>query len=144
MSRPHTGRWLEELTPGLVIEHAIRRTITEADNVLFTSITMNPAWIHLDFDYAQRETSYGKPLVNSMLTVAMVVMAAASTFISRSITKPIQGLVAVLRDISEGQGDLTVRIPVTGKDELGELASCFNTFLVKLQKIIAELNLRID
>ena len=73
MSRPHTGRWLEELTPGLVIEHAIRRTITEADNVLFTSITMNPAWIHLDFDYAQRETSYGKPLVNSMLTVAMVV-----------------------------------------------------------------------
>ena len=73
MSRPHTGRWLEELTPGLVIQHAIRRTITEADNVLFTSITMNPAWIHLDFDYAQRETSYGKPLVNSMLTVAMVV-----------------------------------------------------------------------
>ena len=73
MSRPHTGRWLEELTPGLVVQHTIRRTITEADNVLFTSITMNPAWIHLDFDYAQRETSYGKPLVNSMLTVAMVV-----------------------------------------------------------------------
>ena len=73
MSRPHTGRWLEELTPGLVIQHAIRRTITEADNVLFTSITMNPAWIHLDFDYAERETVFKKPLVNSMLTVAMVV-----------------------------------------------------------------------
>ena len=71
--RPHTGRWLEELTPGTVIHHAIRRTITEADNVLFTSITMNPAWLHLDFDYAEKETSFGKPLVNSMLTVAMVV-----------------------------------------------------------------------
>lgn len=73
MERPHTGKWFEELTPGLVIHHAIRRTITEADNVLFTSITMNPAWLHLDFDYAEKETSFGKPLVNSMLTVAMVI-----------------------------------------------------------------------
>ncbi len=73
MTRPHSGRWFEELTPGLVIHHAIRRTITEADNVLFTSMTMNPAWLHLDFHYAANETEFGKPLVNSMLTVAMVV-----------------------------------------------------------------------
>lgn len=72
-SRPHTGRWFEELTPGLIIHHAIRRTITESDNVMFTSMTMNPAWLHLDFDYAERETEFGRPLVNSMLTVAMVV-----------------------------------------------------------------------
>ncbi len=71
--RPVTGKWLEELTPGLVIHHAIRRTITESDNVMFTSMTMNPAWLHLDFDYAENETEFGKPLVNSMLTVAMVV-----------------------------------------------------------------------
>lgn len=67
------GKWFDELTPGLVVQHAIRRTITEADNVLFTSITMNPARVHLDFEYAQNETEFGKPLVNSMLTVAMVV-----------------------------------------------------------------------
>ncbi len=72
-ARPHTGRWFEELTPGLVIQHAIRRTITESDNVMFTSMTMNPAWLHLDFDYAANETEFGRPLVNSMLTVAMVV-----------------------------------------------------------------------
>jgi acyl dehydratase len=73
VTRPHSGKWFEELEPGLVIQHAIRRTITEADNVLFTSITMNPAWVHLDFDYAENETEFGKPLVNSMLTVALVV-----------------------------------------------------------------------
>ncbi len=73
MTRPHTGRWLEELTPGTVIQHAIRRTITESDNVMFTSMTMNPAWLHLDFDYAERETEFKRPLVNSMLTIAMVV-----------------------------------------------------------------------
>ncbi len=71
--RPHTGRWLEELEPGMVISHAIRRSITESDNVMFTSMTMNPAWLHLDFDYAENETEFGRPLVNSMLTLAMVI-----------------------------------------------------------------------
>ena len=73
MERPYTGKWFEELTPGLVIHHAIRRSITESDNVMFTSMTMNPAWLHLDFDYAKNETEFGRPLVNSMLTVAMVI-----------------------------------------------------------------------
>lgn len=73
MERAYSGRWLEELQPGMVIQHALRRTITEADNVLFTSVTMNPAWLHLDFDYAENETEFGQPLVNSMLTLAMVI-----------------------------------------------------------------------
>jgi acyl dehydratase len=71
--RPHGGLWFEELEPGMVIQHAIRRTLTESDNVMFTSMTMNPAWIHLDFDYAENETEFGRPLVNSMLTVAVVI-----------------------------------------------------------------------
>ena len=78
MTRPHTGRWFEELTPGTVIEHAIRRTITESDNVMFTSMTMNPAWLHLDFDYAANETEFGQPLVNSMLTIAMVIFVCGN------------------------------------------------------------------
>ena len=64
MDRPYTGKWFEELTPGLVIPHAIRRTITESDNVMFMLMTMNPAWLHLDFDYAENETEFGKPIVN--------------------------------------------------------------------------------
>ena len=71
--RPRSGKWFEELVPGQVIHHVLRRTITESDNVLFTSITMNPAWLHLDFDYAENETEFGRPLVNSMFTLALVV-----------------------------------------------------------------------
>ena len=71
--RPHRGMWLDELQPGVVVQHAIRRTLTESDNVMFTSMTMNPAWLHLDFDYAANETEFGKPLVNSMLTLATVI-----------------------------------------------------------------------
>ncbi len=73
LTRPHTGRWFEELTPGLVISHAIRRTLTESDNIAFTTMTMNPAWLHLDFDYAENETEFGRPLVNSLLTLGVVV-----------------------------------------------------------------------
>lgn len=71
--RPVTGRWLEELTVGTVIHHALRRTITESDNVGFTTMTMNPAWLHLDADYAEKHTEFGRPLVNSLLTLGIVV-----------------------------------------------------------------------
>lgn len=70
--RPVTGRWFEDLTPGLTVQHAIRRTITESDNVFFSAVTMNPAALHLDFDYA-KETEFGQPLVNSMFTLALVI-----------------------------------------------------------------------
>jgi acyl dehydratase len=73
MARPHRGRWFDELEPGTVIQHAIRRTITESDNVLASTLTMNPDWLHLDFEYAATETEFGRPLVNSMLTLALVV-----------------------------------------------------------------------
>ena len=67
------GRWFEDLEVGTVIPHALTRTVTEADNVTFTTMTMNPAPLHLDFDYAAHHTEFGRPLVNSMFTVALLV-----------------------------------------------------------------------
>ncbi|WP_433502830.1 MaoC family dehydratase [Pseudonocardia halophobica] len=72
MTRPVLGRWFEELEPGTIVQHAFRRTVTETDNVVFTTMTMNPAPMHLDADYAA-STEFGKPLVNSMFTIALVV-----------------------------------------------------------------------
>ena len=66
------GRWFEELTPGLVIDHALTRTVTEADNTLFTVMTMNPAQIHLD-EAASAETEFGTRLVNSLFTLGLVI-----------------------------------------------------------------------
>jgi acyl dehydratase len=66
------GRYFEDCPVGLTVEHATRRTVTETDNVLFTTMTMNPAPLHLDHDYASR-TEFGRPLVNSMFTLALVV-----------------------------------------------------------------------
>jgi acyl dehydratase len=71
-SRPVSGRWFEELPVGFTVDHVTRRTVTETDNVLFTTMTMNPAPMHLDADYASR-SEFGRPLVNSMFTLALVV-----------------------------------------------------------------------
>jgi acyl dehydratase len=66
------GLYFEEFTVGQTINHPIRRTITETDNVLFTTMTHNPAALHLDAEY-MKTTEYGKPLINSCLTLGLIV-----------------------------------------------------------------------
>jgi acyl dehydratase len=66
------GLWLEEFAVGQVFEHEIRRTVTEADNVWFSSATYNPAAIHIDAEYC-KGTEFGKPLVNSIFTLGLVI-----------------------------------------------------------------------
>ena len=67
-----SGKWFEELTPGLVVQHAITRTVTESDNVLFTCLTMNPQPLHLDHEFAAA-SEFGQPLVNSLFTLGLLV-----------------------------------------------------------------------
>ncbi len=66
------GLYFEEFVVGQTFDHPIRRTITEADNVLFTTMTHNPAALHLDADY-MKSTEYGQPIVNSCLTLGFMV-----------------------------------------------------------------------
>jgi acyl dehydratase len=66
------GLYYEEFEVGRVFEHAVRRTVTETDNLLFCALTHNPAAIHLDHEHA-RGTPYGRPLVNSVFTLGFMV-----------------------------------------------------------------------
>ncbi len=66
------GLWFEELQVGQIFRHAIRRTVTEADNVLFSAMTHNPAQLHLDEEY-MRNTEYGQRIVNSVFTLGLMV-----------------------------------------------------------------------
>ncbi|HEX8555254.1 MAG TPA: MaoC family dehydratase [Sphingomonas sp.] len=66
------GLWFEEFSVGQRFVHPVRRTVTETDNVLFSSMTMNPAAIHLDHDYCAG-TEFGRPLVNSIFTLGLVI-----------------------------------------------------------------------
>jgi len=67
-----SGHYFEEFTVGQKFRHGITRTITEADNVWFSALTHNPAPLHLDAEY-MKGTEYGKPLVNSCLTLGFMV-----------------------------------------------------------------------
>lgn len=66
------GIWFDDMQVGQVIQHPIRRTITESDNVFFTCMTHNPAQLHLDEEY-MKGTDYGTRIVNSCLTLSLMV-----------------------------------------------------------------------
>jgi acyl dehydratase len=65
------GLYFEEFEPGRVYKHPFTRTVTEMDNVLFTSLTMNPQPLHLDEEFA-KTTIHGRRVVNSLFTLALI------------------------------------------------------------------------
>lgn len=66
------GVWFDDLQVGQRFDHAIRRTVTETDNVLFTTLSHNPAQLHLDAEY-MKGSEYGQVLVNSCFTLSLMV-----------------------------------------------------------------------
>ncbi len=67
------GLWFEEFEVGAVYEHRPGRTVTEADNVLFTTLTMNTQALHLDAAASEKQPPFNQRLVNSMFTLSTVV-----------------------------------------------------------------------
>lgn len=67
------GQYYDELSIGQTFRHEIRRTITEADNVWFSALTHNPAYLHLDEEYCRTQTEFGQRIVNSAFLLALMV-----------------------------------------------------------------------
>ena len=66
------GLYLEEFRVGQVIQHPLRKSVTESDNMLFSTMTLNPQPLHIDFDFAAK-SEWGKPLVNSLFTLGLMI-----------------------------------------------------------------------
>jgi len=78
---------------------------------------------------------------NILVTLlAGLIVGIAVLLAARSIVKPINAAVAGLKDIAQGEGDLTMRLAVNSRDEVGELANWFNVFIEKLQGIIGDIS----
>ncbi len=81
--------------------------------------------------------------LDSISLVALVIGALVAVIlglvVSRSVTLPIQNAAAMLKDISEGEGDLTKRLVTPNNDEIGEMAKYFNNFVEKLQGIVGQM-----
>lgn len=73
------GLWFEEFTEGVVYRHQPGRTVTEADNTMFTTMTMNTQPLHIDAAWAATQDGFrGERLVNSMFTLSTVVGLSVS------------------------------------------------------------------
>ncbi|WP_327753850.1 MaoC family dehydratase (plasmid) [Sphingobium sp. SJ10-10] len=66
------GVWFDELEVGQIFHHPIRRTLTETDNLLMSTLTHNPAQLHIDAEY-MKNTPFGRPLMNSAFTLGLMV-----------------------------------------------------------------------
>jgi len=66
------GRYFDEWQVGDRIEHSVRRTVTETDNVLISTLTHNPQPLHLDHE-AAAQSEFGRPLVNSIFTFGLMI-----------------------------------------------------------------------
>ena len=82
--REDIGRYYEDFDIGAIYEHRPGRTINEADNSWFTLLTMNTHPLHFDTEYASH-SEFGKPLVNSCLTLSMVAGMSVSDTSQKAI-----------------------------------------------------------
>ena len=80
------GLYFDEFEEGQTFEHAIRRTVTEADNILFSTMTHNPQPLHIDRHFAETQSEFGQPLVNSLFTLGLMIgITVADTTLGTTI-----------------------------------------------------------
>ena len=72
------GLYFEELDVGRKVEHELRRTVTEMDNMLFSNMTLNPQPLHIDRHFCETETEWGQPLMNSLFTLGLMIGISVS------------------------------------------------------------------
>lgn len=136
------GRYFEEFEVGHIYEHRPGRTITDADNVSFTLLTMNTHPLHFDYEYAAK-TEFGRPLVCSPLTVAILVGMSVSDvsqkavanlgWTSISMTHPLfcgdtlygESEVLSKRESSSRPQQGIVTVKTTGRNQHGDIVCTF-------------------
>ncbi|MGG7103574.1 MaoC family dehydratase [Rhodococcus sp. 24CO] len=135
------GLWFEEFELGAIYEHRPGRTVTEADNVLFTTLTMNTQALHLDAAYSEN-TQFGVRLVNSMFTLSTIVglsvaqltqgtIVANLGFSDISFPKPLfhgdtlyaETLIADKRESKSRPGEGIVTLVHTGRNQHGDVVA---------------------
>lgn len=122
------GPQIEKMTNALV---QLDDQITSMRNESLVTFTKT-----IDDANASSETSVKIGIIIALVTI--VIISFTSISVVRLITTSLASVIDSLKDISEGEGDLTKRLPVTSKDEFGQLCDLFNLFLMKLQKIIGQ------
>lgn len=67
------GKYYDQLEVGQLIRHEVARTLAEYDNILFSTLTMNPSPLHLNDDYMRKHSEYGRVIMNGIFTLGVLV-----------------------------------------------------------------------
>ena len=70
---PRGGIFFEDFEVGRLYAHRLTRTVTQMDNMLFSNMTLNPQPLHIDAHFCATETEWGKPLMNSLFTLGLMI-----------------------------------------------------------------------
>jgi acyl dehydratase len=70
---PRGGLYFEDFVVGRLFSHRLTRTVTQMDNMLFSNMTLNPQPLHIDAHFCATETEWGKPLMNSLFTLGLMI-----------------------------------------------------------------------
>jgi acyl dehydratase len=144
------GLWLEEFTVGTLYRHRPGRTVTEADNVIFSTLTMNPQPLHLDAAWSADQV-FGQRLVNSLFTLSTLVGLSISqltlgTLVAnlgfRDVTFPqpvfigdtlyAESVVTSVRPSRSRPGEGVVQVEHVARNQHGVIvAQCQRTMLVR-------------
>ena len=73
LPHPRGGLYYEDFVVGTTIAHRLTRTVTQMDNMLFSNMTLNPQPLHIDAHFCATETEWGRPLVNSLFTLGLMI-----------------------------------------------------------------------
>lgn len=120
----------EDLTGDLMARH--KEIIKEKDKLGVVEV-----FFTREFMRAELSSTFWD-LVAATVVVNIVLLISLFMALRRGVIRPINQVVISLRDIAEGQGDLTARLKIARQDEIGELSRCFNVFVEKLQNIIQQ------
>ena len=149
--RERFGRYFEDFAVGDTYEHRPGRTISEADNTWFTLLTMNTHPVHFDAEYA-RHTEFGKPLVASTLTLAILVGMSVSDTSQKAVAnlgwtdiklpKPVfagdtlyaESTVLCKRESNSRPGEGIVTIRTAGRNQRGELVCEFERTMLVMKR----------
>ena len=100
---PMGGLYYEQFSVGQRFDHVLRRTVTEADNLIFSALTHNPAALHLDEEY-MKSSEFGTRIVNSCFTLSLMVgVSVADTTLGTSVPKVLASEVPGIERVRAGQ-----------------------------------------
>jgi len=83
---PRGGLYFDDFVVGQIFAHRLTRTVTQMDNMLFSNMTLNPQPLHIDAHFCATETEWGKPLMNSLFTLGLMIgMSVNDTTVGTTI-----------------------------------------------------------